>query len=138
MKRSLSALACGLALVCAGCGGNNKAAERKTACTNATAAQQQYLLAGKRVGLNFLKVANDRRMVAAAGQFRVRVEQLQRLSSGSDKTKLGELVSILAQHESLFQALAVHNLPAAHKFAEGLEPALENTQADFTRICKKA
>jgi hypothetical protein len=139
MKRSLTAFAAGLALLWTGCGGgSNTAAETKTACANATAAQAQYLRTGKHVALNFLKVANDERLVAAAGQFRVRVEQLRRLTSGSEKEQLGELVRILQQHENLFKALAAHNLPEAHKYDEGLEPTLEQTQANFTRICKKA
>ena len=139
MKALLIPFASGLALLCAGCGGGgHSAAETKTACANATNAQHQYQLAGKRVGLNFLKVANDNRMVAATSQFRVRVEQLRRLTAASEKEQLGELVRILYQHENLFKALAVHNLPAAHKYDEGLETTLEQTQANFARICKKA
>jgi DNA relaxase NicK len=139
MKRSLTAFATGLALLCAGCGGGgHSAAETKTACASATAAQAQYLRTGKRVALNFLKVTNDQRMVAVAGQFRLRVERLRRLTSGSEKEQLGELVNILQQHENLFKALAVHNLPAAHKYDEGLEPTLEQAQANFAKICKKA
>ncbi len=139
MKRSLTAFASGLALLLAGCGGGgHSGAETKTACANARNAQHQYQLAGKRVGLNFLKVANDNRMVAAISQFRGRVEQLRRLTSGSEKEQLAELVGILYQHENLFKALAAHNLPAAHKYDEGLEATLERTQANFATICKKA
>jgi hypothetical protein len=115
MNKALLALACGLLLVVAGCGGKDKAAERKTACTKASRALTHLQTVGREVGLNVRKSANDRRIIASAAAFRERVEELQKLTTAKERQQVEGLRRALVHLEKLFGALAVHDTPAVEK-----------------------
>jgi hypothetical protein len=134
MNKVLLALACGVVMVVAGCGGKDKTAERKTACTKASAALSHFQEVGREVGLNVRKAANDKRIVASAAALRERVEELQQLTTAKERQQLGGLTHALVRLEKLFGALAVRDLAAAHRYDQESGTTLDTTK--LMAICK--
>jgi hypothetical protein len=144
MRRLLVASICTPSLILAGCAiagcGGSDHAELASACAKAKAAQAEYHRAGEAVGASFLEdQAGDRRVIAAAGRFRERVQAIEPLTSPARSQQLVALVRVLVQHEKLLAALAAHDLKTAHIYAGGnFEQALEEGQKNFEAICRAA
>jgi hypothetical protein len=142
MNKALLALACGLLLVLAGCGGSDKSAaerktaERKAACTKAVAALTDLQRVGREVGLNVRKPANDRKVGAAVAAVRTPVEELQKVTTDQQRQQLEGLTHKLVLTEKLFGALAVHDTAAVEKYDREAGTSLDTSK--LTAICQKS
>jgi hypothetical protein len=140
LNKASFALTCSLLVLLTGCGGGSHAgakatAEGRAACAQATAAEARYHRAGVAQNVKFLNKALDAATLAAAQEFRRSAEQLEPVSSSSEKRELGQLVSALAQQEKVLMAFAAYDLATARRYVTGLNEALFKSLANFKKIC---
>jgi hypothetical protein len=138
MGKAFIAFACGLLVLLSGCG-SDKGGDLKTACTKTLQAQEQYRVAGGRVGLDFYNRAADLRLIATIRTLRTQVQRLAPLTKGAQRQRLEEFVPALSQQEKIFNALAVHDEAGAQKSAASLnEKAFAPGRRTVEQVCPKS
>jgi hypothetical protein len=144
LRKSSFATMCSLGLLLVvlltGCGGGGhpsakSSVDGKAACAKVKVANAHYRLAIARMGLKFSNKPLGAKAQAATREFRETSEQLQRVSSSSEKKQLAQLVLALSHQEKVLMAFAANNFAAAVPYGKGLNAALYQSIANLSKIC---
>lgn len=116
-------------------GGLSASAGLPAACATARAAEKRYVAAAKALAAKFLSLPDQKKTIAATGVFRRAVEAVASAGAAAQKQQMTQFAVTLARQSVVIGALARHDTATARKYDPGLNTALFEGNAAFTKLC---